>query len=68
MPRVEGKHFKYTKEGIGKAKRHAKATGKTVDYDYSGPEMKGTKPGRSTYADPKPTPRTGSKSRRNSAY
>jgi len=63
MPRVEGKHFKYTKEGIGKAKKHAKATGKTVDYDYSGPEMKGTKPGRSPYADRKP-----SKSRRNSAY
>jgi len=56
MPRVEGKHFAYTKEGIDKAKKHAKATGKTVDYDYTGPEMKGTKPRKS------------SRTRRNSAY
>ena len=44
------------REGIDKAKKHAKATGKTVDYDYTGPEMKGTKPRKS------------SRARRNSAY
>ena len=32
MPRVEGKHFAYTKEGIDKAKKHAKATGDEVSY------------------------------------
>ena len=67
MPRVEGKHFKYTKEGIDRAKRYAAHTGKDVDYDYSGPEMKGTKPGRS----PKKTPaeaRTPSRTRRKPGY
>ena len=44
------------KEGIDKAKKYAKDTGKTVDYDYTGPEMKGTKPRKS------------SRARRNSAY
>ena len=56
MPRVGNKHFAYTPEGKAKAKAAAKSTGETVKYDYSGPEMKGTKPRKS------------SKARRNSAY
>ena len=44
MPKVGGQHFAYTPEGKAKAKAKAKSTGQTVKYDYSGPEMKGTKP------------------------
>tara|TARA_R100000656_G_scaffold111089_1_gene83059 strand:- start:324 stop:497 length:174 start_codon:yes stop_codon:yes gene_type:complete len=56
MPRVGKKHFDYTPEGKSEAKRHAASTGGKVEYDYSGPEMKGTKP------------RKPSRQRRNSAY
>ena len=44
MPRVGGQHFAYTPEGKAKAKAKAKSTGQSIKYDYSGPEMKGTKP------------------------
>ena len=56
MPRVGNKHFDYTPEGKAKAELMAKNTGGKVEYDYSGPEMKGTKPRKS------------SRARRNSAY
>ena len=48
MPRVGNKHFAYTPEGKAKAKAAAKSTGETVQYDYSGPEMKGSKPRKSS--------------------
>ena len=67
MPRVGKRHFKYTPEGKAEAAAAAKATGGKVEYDYSGPEMKGTKPGRS----PKKTPaeaRTPSRTRRKPGY
>ena len=48
MPRVGDKHFAYTPAGKAKAKAKAKSTGQSIKYDYSGPEMKGTKP-RNTF-------------------
>ena len=32
MPKVGKKHFKYTKEGREKAKKHAKKTGLEIEY------------------------------------
>jgi len=56
MPKVGKKHFKYTPEGEAKARAAATATGGKVEYDYSAPEMKGTKP------------RASSRSRRSKSY
>ncbi len=54
MPRVGNKHLAYTPEGKAKAKAVAKNTGGKVEYDYSGPEMKGTKPRKPSASRRKP--------------
>jgi len=58
MPRVGKQKFDYTPEGKAKAKAKAKSTGQTVDYDYAGPEMKGTKPRASGSRTPSTARRT----------
>tara|TARA_R110000744_G_scaffold76197_1_gene151092 strand:+ start:280 stop:543 length:264 start_codon:yes stop_codon:yes gene_type:complete len=39
MPKVKGKHYKYTKKGMAKAKKAAKKAGVKVQYKSKGDEI-----------------------------